>query len=312
MARLKAFSLNMVFSWNIVLGCAVALASTWTSAKTIEHNLGSIEIEGQPKRVVVLSYGALDLLDELNVEVVGVVKQLIPEHLSQYQAEQYASLGSLKEPNFEAIYMAKPDLIIAEGRQAEMYSALSDIAPTYMYQIDSADYWTTTQHHWRVMGDVFGQSERVEQMIADVQAQFDAVAKKAQSGEFSALTVMNNGNRISMFGHQSRFSIVYDEFGFHTNESKNVETVAATHGNLISFEYIADAKPDVMFILDRQQAIGAGNNVSKQLFDNALVNNTPAAQHDRIVFLDPAAWYLTAGGYHSTQTMVADVEKVFH
>lgn len=109
MARLKAFSLNMVFSWNIVLGCVVALASTWASAKTIEHNLGSIEIEGQPKRVVVLSYGALDLLDELNVEVVGVVKQLIPEHLSQYQAEQYASLGSLKEPNFEAIYMAKPD-----------------------------------------------------------------------------------------------------------------------------------------------------------------------------------------------------------
>ena len=113
-----------------------------------------------------------------------------------------------------------------------------------------------------------------------------------------------------MFGTNSRFSVIYDELGFETRESKNVESVARPHGNLISFEYVADAQPDVLFVLDRQQAIGETNASSEQFFDNNLVNSTPAAKNNKIVFLDSAARYLTAGGYQSTQIMINDVKTV--
>lgn len=113
-------------------------ASFFSHAKTVEHTLGTITLNGTPQRVVVLSHGALDFLDQIGVEPVGVIKQLIPEYLqSKYSDSAYRSLGSLKEPNFEEIYMAKPDLIIAEGRQAQLYQQLSEIAPTYMFQVDT-------------------------------------------------------------------------------------------------------------------------------------------------------------------------------
>ncbi|MGR5117394.1 siderophore ABC transporter substrate-binding protein [Vibrio astriarenae] len=304
MTMFKALSAKVMFA-SLLLSF-----SSFSMAKTIEHTLGSIEINEQPQRVVVLSHGALDFLDEIGVEPVGVVKQLLPKNLEQYGDSKYHALGSLKEPNFEEIFMAKPDLIITEGRQAELYKDLSAIAPVYMYQIDNSDYWKTTQHHWRVLGDVFGQSEQVEGMISNIQQQFNDIEAKTTAQSMNAMSVMNSGNRLSMFGSNSRFSVIYDELGFETRESQNVESVARPHGNLISFEYVADAQPDVLFILDRQQAIGMSNASSEQFFDNPLVNSTPAAKNNKIVFLDSAAWYLTAGGYKSTQTMINDVKDV--
>ncbi|WP_239502648.1 siderophore ABC transporter substrate-binding protein [Vibrio astriarenae] len=304
MTMFKALSTKAVFTSLLLT------FSSLSFAKTIEHTLGSIEIKEQPQRIVVLSHGALDFLDEIGVEPVGVVKQLLPSHLEQYGDKKYQALGSLKEPNFEEIFMAKPDLIIAEGRQAELYKDLSAIAPVYMYQIDNSDYWKTTQHHWRVLGDLFGQTEQVEGMITKIEEQFRAIESETKANSMNAMSVMNAGNRLSMFGTNSRFSVIYDELGFETRESKNVESVARPHGNLISFEYVADAQPDVIFILDRQQAIGQGNANSAQFFDNPLVNSTPAAKTNKVVFLDSAAWYLTAGGYTSTQIMINDVKQV--
>ncbi|MEZ8824540.1 siderophore ABC transporter substrate-binding protein [Vibrio amylolyticus] len=298
------------FSVKVALASLLLAVSSLSVAKTIEHTLGTIDIDGTPKRVVVLSHGALDFLNEIGVEPVGTVKQLIPSYLAQYSDNQYHALGSLKEPNFEEIFMAKPDLIIAEGRQAELYKDLSAIAPVYMYQIDNSDYWKTTQHHWRVLGDLFDKSSHVESMITNIQQQFSEIEAHTTARSLNAMSVMNSGSRLSMFGSNSRFSVIYDELGFETRESKNVESVARPHGNLISFEYVADAQPDVIFILDRQQAIGASNASSEQFFDNNLVNSTPAAKNNKVVFLDSAAWYLTAGGYQSTQIMINDVKKV--
>ncbi|GAL15479.1 iron compound ABC uptake transporter substrate-binding protein [Vibrio astriarenae] len=298
------------FSLKAILAMAFLAFSSVSMAKTIEHSLGSIEIDSAPQRVVVLSHGALDFLDEIGVEPVGVVKQLLPSYLQQYSDKAYHSSGSLKEPNFEEIFMAKPDLIIAEGRQAELYKDLSAIAPVYMYEIDNSDYWKTTQNHWRVLGDIFDQSNKAEEMIDTIEQQFRSIESEIQSNNMNAMSLMNVGNRLSMFGSNSRFSIIYDELGFEMKESKNIESIARPHGNLISFEYVADVQPDVVFILDRQQAIGQGNGNSEQFFDNPLFNNTPAAKDGKVVFLDAAAWYVTAGGYKSTQIMIDDVKKV--
>ncbi|GAM76431.1 catechol siderophore ABC transporter [Vibrio ishigakensis] len=99
-----------------VLALATLTLSTFFSAtsmaKTYTHSLGEIEIDQVPQRVVVLGQGSLDLLDELGVEPVGLVKPLMPHFLSKYTADQYQSVGTLQEPNFEAIFMLKPDLIM--------------------------------------------------------------------------------------------------------------------------------------------------------------------------------------------------------
>ncbi|WP_081695331.1 ABC transporter substrate-binding protein [Psychromonas sp. SP041] len=297
---------------KLVISLFITLfSSVSATAQTIKHALGTIEIDGIPKRVVVLGHGSLDYLDALGINPVGVTKQLLPDFISKYNDKQYSATGSLHEPNFETIFTLKPDIIIAENRQSTLYKELSEIAPVYMFQIDNSNYWEATQHHWRVLGIIFNKESRAEELIKEVQAGIDDVKKNTSQHPSKALVVMNNGNNLAMFGEQSRFSLIYQEFNFGLASSQKVPVVTGPHGNLISFEYIADAKPEVMFILDREQAIGQSNGKAKALFDNDLVNTTVAAKKKRIVFMDPAAWYLGTGGYQATKIMISDAQTAF-
>lgn len=286
-----------------------ALSTATVSAKSYEHSLGSVEIAEVPQRVVVLGYGSLDFVDALGVTPVGLPKTLLPENLSHYDNDEITNTGSLQEANFETLFTLKPDLIIAEGRMAKIYDDLKDIAPVYMYQIDTKNYWETTQFHWNNISEIFGKQAEGAALVAEVQAKIDDLNNRNQQQPLQALTVMSNGNNITSFSPVSRFSFVYQEAGFNTSKSVNVAAKSNTHGDLISFEYIADAKPDVLLILDRDQAIGSGSGQAKQLFNNGLVNATPAAQNGNVVYLDAAAWYLSAGGYHSTQVMIDDLNR---
>ncbi len=72
----------------------------------------------------------LDTFDELGIEVAGLPQTNVPSYLSKYEDEKYANLGSLKEPDFEAIHALKPDVIFISARQAELYKEFSEIAPT--------------------------------------------------------------------------------------------------------------------------------------------------------------------------------------
>ncbi|MDV6251995.1 siderophore ABC transporter substrate-binding protein [Vibrio sp. EA2] len=288
----------------------LALAPIGAIAKTYQHSMGSVEINEVPKRVVVLGYGSLDFVDALGITPVGVPKTLLPTTLEKYKSDSVVNTGSVKEVNFETLFTLKPDLIIAETRMAEIYPDLKDIAPTYMFEIDTTDYWKTTQKHWQALGEIFEKKDQANQLIEDVQGQIDALHNKVVQNPPRALTVSNSGNSLAMFGEKSRFSFVYDEAGFKTSTSEKVKSVAGRHGNLISFEYIADAQPEVLLVLDREQAIGQSNGKAKALFDNELVKSTPAAKNGRVMFIDPAAWYLTAGGYHSTQTMIKELNQV--
>jgi iron complex transport system substrate-binding protein len=295
---------------NLLAGAAlIAFSSAPVFAKTYQHSLGSLEISEVPQRVVVLGFGSLDYLDALGVTPIGMPKSLLPENLQQYKSDEFTNTGSLQEVNYETLFTLKPDLIIAEGRMVKHYQDLKDIAPVYMYRIDSANYWATTQQHWNNLSEIFGKKAKGDELVAEVKSRIDALHSKNIEQPRKALTVMSSGSNITSFGAVSRFSFVYQEAGFTTTESVNVPAESRTHGDLISFEYIADAKPDVLLILDRDQAIGKASGKANQLFANDLVESTPASKNEHLIYLDPAAWYLSAGGYYSTKMMIENLNR---
>ncbi|WP_353505627.1 ABC transporter substrate-binding protein [Vibrio sp. SCSIO 43136] len=277
-------------------------------AISIEHVKGTTEFSQLPKRVVVLGNGSLDVLDRLGVKPVGASHSLLPNYLEHYR-DSTTNVGSLAEPNFEAIFMLRPDLIIAENRMLTLYDELSQVAPTVMFYIDSGNYWQDTQKQWRNLGQLFGKSEMVEAIITETESNLTKIKQHVHGEKLDALMLMNNGSSVAMYNRGSRFSIIFDEFGFAEANSQHIAPIKGNHGNLVSFEYIADAKPQVMFILDREQAIGKSDGKAKQLFSNALVESTPASQKDQIVYINSTAWYITAGGMTSTQIMISDVES---
>ncbi|MBB1271309.1 siderophore ABC transporter substrate-binding protein [Psychromonas sp. SR45-3] len=278
-------------------------------ATTYEHSLGTVEINGVPKRVVILGFGSLDFVDALGVTPIAMPKSLLPITLEKYKADKYVDTGTLQEVNYETLFTLKPDLIIAEGRMAKLYPDLAAIAPTYLFQVEAKHYWESTQKHWLNLSKILGKEEKGAQLIADIQNRIDKIKQKTQRTPLKVLTAMSNGSNITSFSPTSRFSFIYDEAGFMPSTSGNVASKNHTHGNLISFEYIADAQPDVLLILDRDQAIGKASGQAQQLFNNALVNSIPAAKNGRIIYLDTTAWYLAAGGYRSIKQMILDLNN---
>ena len=295
-------------TWVAILSLLLAGQA---SAVTIEHEKGSHEFKTTPKRVVVLGMGSLDVLDRLGIKPVGTPHSLLPEHLKKY-AKTTLNTGNVSEPDFEAVFSMKPDVIIAENRMLPLYDELDEIAPTVMFYIQGGNYWEDAKKNWRMMGALFDKQVTAEEVISGMEQQLKTARGKAQKAHLSALMLMNNGNNLAMFNKGSRFSIIFDEFGFNESSSQKVAPVTGSHGNLISFEYVADANPDVIFVLDREQAIGKSAGKAQVMFDNPLVNKTQAAKNQKMVFVDPNSWYIAMGGMTATETMINDINQALN
>src|SRR5690625_1070269 len=97
---------------------------------TVTDARGEQEVPANPENVVVFDMPSLDTLDELGVEISALPKSSIPPHLEQYAGDEYADVGTLKEPDYEAVNEAEPDLVIVAGRSAETYPEMAEHWPT--------------------------------------------------------------------------------------------------------------------------------------------------------------------------------------
>lgn len=271
---------------------------------TIKHQYGEAVVEKNPKKVVVFDFGVLDTLDELGVEVTGVPQVTIPSYLKKYNDKKYTNVGSLKEPDFEAIHALKPDVIFISGRQAELYGQFAEIAPTVYVGMDYTNYMDSFTKNMNLIGKVFGKEDQVASELKAIQTRVDEVNKKAASVNEKGLIVLANEGKVSAYGPSSRFGLIHDVFGFGAAD-QNIEV--STHGQSITFEYIKEKNPDVLFVIDRATAVG-GEIGAKEIVENELVKKTAAYQKDKIVYLDADSWYLSGGGLQSMKDMTAEIE----
>ncbi|XKI14308.1 Siderophore ABC transporter substrate-binding protein [Sporosarcina sp. ANT_H38] len=271
---------------------------------TIKHELGETTITKNPEKVVVFDFGMLDTLDELGIEVAGLPQSNIPSYLSKYEDEKYANLGSLKEPDFEAIHAMKPDVIFISGRQSSMYKELSEIAPTIYVGVDTTKYMESFTGNMNMVAEIFGKEDEMKAELADIDSKIAAITEKTASNDDKALIVLGNEGKVSAYGLNSRFGIIHDVFGFKAAD-ENLEV--STHGQSITFEYILETNPDTLFVIDRDAAVG-GDASAKDSIENELVMKTNAYKNGKIFYLDPDYWYLSGGGLLSMKEMIKEIE----
>lgn len=297
---------------NVALIFSV-LFSTFSMAKTvtIEHWKGTIEIEQQPERVVAIGFGVIDALDKFGISPVAVANATnLPNYLSKYAKGKYPTAGSHFEPDFESIYTHKPDLIIIGPRAASKYDELSEIAPTMVFTANlKQDYWQSTQKQWRNLGKIFAIESKVEQTIADLDKQISTIRDYNQLNQIDAITLLSVGENITAFGAGSRFSSVYQDFGFTETV---VKVDAGNHGDLVSFEYIMEANPSIILAIDRNQLDQSNSYDMSKSLDNDLIKQTDAYKQNKIALLDVDAWYLSIAGVSSTEQMVKDIQQVIN
>lgn len=300
---------------GVLAACGAGETEEGTSAEaqeketmTVTHELGETTFEKNPKKVVVFDFGVLDTMDKLGIEAAGVPQESLPAYLDKYaDTEKYENVGTLKEADFEAINAMKPDLIIISGRQADMYEEYAAIAPTVHIAVDTDNYMESFTGNMELIGEIFDKEEQVKEELSAITEQIEQVKGTVSSSEAQALIVLANEGKVSAYGPSSRFGIIHDVFGVKAVD-EGLEV--STHGQSISFEYILEKNPGMIFVVDRNAAVG--NEASaKDSLENELVQKTDAYKDGKIVYLDPDYWYLSGGGLQSVSQMVTDVETAF-
>lgn len=287
-------------------GTAPAEGSTEGDTVTVSHVQGETEVAKNPETVVVFDFSLLDTLDQLGIPVVGVPSGTnMPPVLAEYAGDGYTNVGTLFEPDYEKVNELQPDLIMVALRSGPLYPDLSQIAPTVDLTVDSTNLIPTFKAAVTNIGLIFGKEAEVESRLADIDASIERVNELATSTGQTALIVMVSGGEVTAFGPGSRFGLIHDVLGV-TPISADVET--ETHGDAISFEYILEKDPDILFVIDRDAATGESSEPAAQVIDNELVHATQAWQNDKVFYLTPAAWYLSNHGLGSMETMIAEVE----
>jgi iron complex transport system substrate-binding protein len=113
---------------------AASTAADAAFPRTVQHAMGETEIVAQPERVVVLDTGELDSALSLGVTPVGAVTTDVSSGFLSYLAEGAADVeevGTISEPDLEAIAALEPDLILSNKvRHEDLYDELSQVAPT--------------------------------------------------------------------------------------------------------------------------------------------------------------------------------------
>lgn len=270
----------------------------------VKHQLGETPVKANPSKVVVFDFGSLDTLDKLGVEVASIPQGNVPAYLEKYKDSKYVNAGTLQEPDFETIDGIEPDLIIISGRQSAHYEALSEIAPTIFMGVDAANFMESFKTNVNTLAEIFGKQAEAEAALAEVEASIKAVNERATTSGKKGLIILSNEGKISSFGPGSRFGIIHDVLGVApVDPTIKVDT----HGNEVSFEFIAEKNPDYLFVVDRSAVVGGQGN-AKDTVENDLVKNTTAYKEGGIVYLDPQYWYLSGGGLVSVAVMVAEID----
>lgn len=310
---------------SIVIGIvAVAILGVMASSKlgnskgvessdksiTIVHELGETEVPVNPERIVTLDYATLDILDEMDLEgkVIGTAKNNLPSYLEEYNNDNVTNVGGLKEFNLEIINELKPDLIIIEGRQAESYEDLSAIAPTIQLGTDTTNFFGSLEKNIKTLGQIFEKEDLVEAKLKELTDRVEAVSAKVKEEGYNALALIVTDGAMSVYGNGSRFTTIYDDFGF---EATDAEIQVSNHGQNISYEYILAKNPNYLFVVDKSAATGKSSEptAAKDILNNDLVKSTDTYKNDQIIYLNAPAWYVGGAGLQSADLMITDIEK---
>lgn len=273
----------------------------------IEHRQGTTTIEGVPETVMVSDWAAFDNLEALGIEVAGVPASATPPYLAGKLPEGVQAIGSLQEPDVEGIVASAPDLMIVASRSRTAYPTLSRFVPTIDLSVDNESLMDGVKANLTTLGQIFDREDRAAELIATLDAKVEE-ARQAAAGKGTGLVIITNAGRMGVYGPGSRVAWIYDELDV---PSVFDDVDDRDHGgDAISFEYLVETNPDWLFVVDRDAGVG-GEGAARATLDNELIHETTFWKNDQIVYLDPAASYVTMHGYSGLMLLLDQVIEAY-
>lgn len=291
---------------SLIAALAVALSALPVHAMDIATARGPVAVETMPKTVAVYDVAAIDTLDRLGIRPAGLPDKLYVPELEPVK-EGAMAVGTLFEPDLEALSALAPDLVIVGSRSAARAEETAKVAPTIDMTIDGDDLVDQARQRLAAYGALFGKTAEAKAAAGELDARL-AAARAAVAGKGRALIVMTNGPKVSTYGPGSRFGWVHAALGLPAAVD---EIEKATHGEAVSFEFIRKANPDWLLVLDRAAAVGSNEQAAKVTLDNELIAGTTAWKKGQVVYLPAPDFYIAAGGVQSLERVLGTITEAF-
>nr|WP_323379294.1 ABC transporter substrate-binding protein [Streptomyces durbertensis] len=247
--------------------------------------------EQPPERVVTIHQHPAELMLALGLEkrMVGTAfpdSAVLPEYREKFKAIPELSK---KEPSFENVLEAEPDLVyggyasaFAEktGRSRAAFEKAGINTHLNREYCEGAKSATMKDVHAeiRTLGEMFGVADRAEKLNAELRGKVDAVAKKVEDRKPVPVFVYDSGDKSAFTAGGRGLGTEIIRLAGGKNIFADVDEVFAD----VSWEQVIDRKPEVIAIY---HYAGAGSVESKKKFllSQPALADVPAIRNKRFV-----------------------------
>lgn len=265
--------------------------------RVVEHAMGSTEIVGTPERVVVLDTGELDSVLALGVTPVGAVGADATSGLLSYLQDRTQGVeivGTIPEPNLEAIAALQPDLILSSKlRHEDIYGQLTGIAPT----VFAEKVGVAWKENFLLAGEALGKRADAERILDEYQQQAQRTGQAfgdPSQLEVSMVRFMPDG--IRLYGKGSFIGTILEDAGFARPAPQQVNETFVE----ISREQLGLAEGDLLFYAGFGPE---GAEQSATLTAGPLWQQIGAVSEGRAHAVPDDLWYLGIGPIAAGQVL---------
>lgn len=291
--------------------------------KNKDHNRGEmkhevVEVPVNPKRVVVMDYGALDVMQQLKLEnhIVAIAKgqgaSFLPDRLKSFKNSKYKNLGNPGQPNYDELAKSKPDVIFASFRQAhtktleEMKKAAPN-AKIVFISPQNDDYIASIKNNTKNIGKIFEKQKEVKKLVTQLD---DKVAEtKKRIGDESVLFLNVDDKGLKTYGSTGRFGgFLNQDLGI---KHADKQMKANSSGILISNEYLNEINPDKLFVIDRTKKANGQSKTIPQSLQNDVIKNSKAIKNDDVTLFEANSWFFGEGGIGLTIDQLKQIQNAY-
>jgi iron complex transport system substrate-binding protein len=214
--------------------------------RMIEHAMGTTQVTGQPQRVVVLDTGELDTALSLGLTPVGAVEAITGDGLPEYLGDRVRDVelvGTIEQPNLEAIAALQPDLILSSKvRHEAIYDQLSQLAPTVFAEEPGVTWKENFDLHARALGRIDRAEALKQRYDRDIAAFKQAMGERLAETETSV--VRSVGDEVRLYANENFIGTILEDTGLARPEAQDKATFSVT----ATPENIEALDGDVMFL----------------------------------------------------------------
>jgi iron complex transport system substrate-binding protein len=158
-------------------------------------------------------------------------------------------------------------------------------------------------------GALFGKQAEAAALKDQLDSKIAAAKAAVAAHGGRAMIILTNGPKVSAYGAASRFGWMHTRLDW-PEAVKGIQT--SNHGEPVSFEYIAQANPDTLLVIDRGTTVSDGAQNAAATLNNPLVADTEAWKSGRVIYLSTAEAYVAAGGIRSLMRTLDQITEALN